>query len=273
MKYTIFGSKGFIGGELVKELKTRKACEVNCPGRNFIPKKNESLGHVIYCIGLTADFRKHPLETVDAHVCMLGKVLKNSSFESFTYLSSTRVYQKVKKKYVKETDNVLVNSNDFSDLYNLSKLMGESMCLSFDNSKIKIARLSNVIGTDFENENFVTELIKEAVDKNKIILNSSPSSYKDYIYVKDVIDILVQLHTGRHRIYNIASGTNTKTSSLLKEIKKHASFNLVKKNNAKQFSFPKISTQRIKQDFNYKSKKISNQINLIIKSYKNESNN
>jgi len=31
-------------------------------------------GHVIYCIGLTADFRQKPFETIEAHVSKLAEV-------------------------------------------------------------------------------------------------------------------------------------------------------------------------------------------------------
>ncbi|HXP50012.1 MAG TPA: hypothetical protein VN922_08665, partial [Bacteroidia bacterium] len=91
MKYTILGSNGFIGSSLHKYLSERSE-DCFCPPRNYIFDEKENLGHVIYCIGLTADFRDNPIETVNAHVSKLIKVLENTKYESFLYLSSTRVY-------------------------------------------------------------------------------------------------------------------------------------------------------------------------------------
>ena len=89
MKFTILGANGFIGSNLVKFLKT-KNCEIFTP--NISEITSENLGHVIYCIGITSDFRERPFDTVNSHVSLLNDFLKNHNFESFLYLSSTRVY-------------------------------------------------------------------------------------------------------------------------------------------------------------------------------------
>ena len=151
MKFTILGASGFIGSNLVKFLE-QKGVECFCPERDYQYTKKEDLGHVVYCIGMTSDFRFKPVETIEAHVCKLNQVLNNSLFSSFLYLSSTRVYNGCVSG--DESSNLSVNPNDFSDLYNISKIMGESVCLSKENEKIRVARLSNVIGDDFNSSNF-----------------------------------------------------------------------------------------------------------------------
>ena len=91
MKFTIFGSRGFIGSNLLQKLKhSNVECYTPDIHNNEILKEN--LGHVIYAIGLTADFRERQFDTVEAHVCLLHDLLKNATFDSFLYLSSTRVY-------------------------------------------------------------------------------------------------------------------------------------------------------------------------------------
>src|SRR3954470_22708673 len=88
---TILGGSGFIGSALVERLaKIGLSCQAPDRGQKLTGKK---LGDVIYCVGLTADFRSRPLETVDAHVCHLLHVLRDGDFESLVYLSSTRVYR------------------------------------------------------------------------------------------------------------------------------------------------------------------------------------
>ena len=81
----------------------------------------------IFAIGLTADFRSRPLDTMDAHVSALAEVLRCGRFDSLTYLSSTRVYAGLPRGCGNAT--LVVNPSDASDLYNLSKLAGEALCL------------------------------------------------------------------------------------------------------------------------------------------------
>lgn len=74
MKFTILGSSGFIGSELINLLK-KNSIEFITPSRDYVFSKDINLGHAIYCIGLTADFRKKPMETIKAHVCKLIECL------------------------------------------------------------------------------------------------------------------------------------------------------------------------------------------------------
>ena len=47
---------------------------------------------MIYAIGVTADFRTRPFETMEAHVSVLCEILRDARLDSLTYLSSTRLY-------------------------------------------------------------------------------------------------------------------------------------------------------------------------------------
>ena len=125
---TVLGASGFIGSHLVQKLSEQKI-HFYAPNRNTI-LKNKDLGDIIYCIGLTSDFRTKPSETVEAHVCFLNKVLKDFKFKTLTYLSSTRVYVNSKKKKVDENTLLNISINESEDLYNLTKLTGERLCLS-----------------------------------------------------------------------------------------------------------------------------------------------
>ena len=90
----MLGAGGFIGGALVHHLRAQgRAVEpvtrADLPG---LLASRRPAGQVIDCIGLTADFRARPLETADAHVGLTGRFLAELDFESFLFLSSTRVY-------------------------------------------------------------------------------------------------------------------------------------------------------------------------------------
>src|SRR4051812_25908163 len=89
--FTIFGSRGYLGSHLWAELKGRPDCTVNV---DSAPLPAGNLGHIIYCIGVTTDFASRLHDTMRAHVCNVMDVLETCEFESFTYLSSTRVYER-----------------------------------------------------------------------------------------------------------------------------------------------------------------------------------
>ena len=127
MKFTVLGATGFIGSHLVRHL-VQEGHEVWSPAKNEQSIFSNPLGHAFYCVGLTADFRQKPFDTLRAHVGLLGDILEHADFTTLTYFSSTRVY--FRNEQTSEDDSLVVVPNDPSDLYNLSKLAGESLCWS-----------------------------------------------------------------------------------------------------------------------------------------------
>jgi nucleoside-diphosphate-sugar epimerase len=126
MYFTILGARGFIGSHLVSFLE-HKGVECFAPaGEEHLYGRD--LGHIIYCIGLTADFRTRTFDTVEAHVCALLDILKNCRYDSFLYLSSTRVYKNAQS--TNEETMLAVDPCNPDDIYDISKIMGESLCLT-----------------------------------------------------------------------------------------------------------------------------------------------
>ena len=246
MTFTVLGASGFIGSRIVRALD-----EHSLPYRT--PKRGDDLrgvplGHVLYCIGLTADFRRRPYDTVRAHVCHLLSILESAEFESFLYLSTTRLYSKVDR--TNEDVSLVVNPHDPGDLYNISKLMGESVCLTTDRPNIRIARLSNVYGDDFASENFLSSVIRDAVTKGHVRLHTSPASTKDYIGIHDVVHLLPRIaREGKQRIYNVASGINTTNAELPRVARQQTGCNVEWSEGAETISFPQITIDRICAEF------------------------
>ena len=75
MIFSVFGANGFIGKKLIHQLKLQNLpCQI-IP-RNSDDVFSHPLGNVIYCIGLTSDFRYRPLEAIEAHTGYLTRLLK-----------------------------------------------------------------------------------------------------------------------------------------------------------------------------------------------------
>lgn len=271
MRFSVMGASGFIGSGFMAYMRS-KGIECIEIDRHYDWSKKENLGHVIYAIGLTADFRKKPLETVKAHVTKLVETLENAQFESFLYLSSTRIYSGSANTF--EDTSLTVNPNNFSDLYNISKLMGESVCLSFLNPKIRIARLSNVLGNDFKSENFVSSLVRDLYNNQKIVLETSPYSEKDYIYIEDVVKLLALIaEHGNERIYNVASGFNVPAIDILNIIKRKFNCNIEMDETKPLIKFTPISIKRVRDEFNYTpDSSLLDVIENIVGTYKQHNN-
>ena len=267
MKFTVFGSTGFIGSNLVQFLRKLKV-DVFAPARDDFSFA-DNLGHVIYCIGMTADFREKPFETLRSHVCLLLDILERVAFDSFVYLSSTRVYSRAAASH---EDTVLgAVPYDPEDLYNLSKMMGESICLSSRLRNVKIIRLSNVYGSDFQSKNFLFSIIRDAVNNKKITLKTNPASEKDYINIKDVVGIIPKIAVaGKHKIYNVASGQNISHGEIVDFLRKKTGCLVEVEPNAKQVIFPRIDINRVRKEFGLSPSSLFSHLPALTASYLKE---
>jgi nucleoside-diphosphate-sugar epimerase len=266
-KFTVLGSTGFIGSNLANYLK-KLGVDVFAPPRNcFSFERN--LDHVVYCIGMTADFREKPYDTVRSHICLLLEILEKADFNSFVYLSSTRVYSRAATGY----ENTVLGTvpNDPEDLYNLSKMMGESICLSSKPHNVKIIRLSNVYGSDFKSKNFLFSIIRDAVDNKKIILKTSLASAKDYINIKDVVEIIPKITVaGKHKIYNVASGQNISHGEIVDYLRKKTGCLVEVDPDAKQVIFPRIDINRVRKEFGFSPSSLFSNLSALTASYMKE---
>lgn len=251
-QFTIFGGTGFIGRHLASALKSA-GLPVSVPSRDMHLPTAMSMGHVIYCAGVTADFRSRPYDTMEAHVGFLGRVLEQADFDSFLYLSSTRIYDGADRG----TEEMTFSIDPWSpnDLYNLSKLSGEALCLNHDNPRVRVARLSNVYGTGMYSsgaglQNFLTSIILDAVSKRHVELQSAPGSTKDYVHIGDVVRALAMIAIdGTDRIYNIASSINISHEQLLDRLAEITGCTWSTAPDAPHVGYPAISTARLSTTF------------------------
>ena len=247
MNYTVLGADGFIGSYL-KNYLAKENHDVVSVGRRSTLNKNENLGHVIFAIGLTSDFRQRPLEAVEAHVCALRDLLESNNFESLLYLSSTRVYSKSHSTI--ETSPLNVDSTSISDLYNLSKLMGESLCFSGTGKSTKVVRLSNIFGADSTGD-FITDLVHQAKNGH-VKLTTSMHSEKDYLSLERLGPIIESIILdGQHRLYNVASGFNTSNKQIIDLLQKKYDCDVETVCDAQDWSFKSIDISRIREEFSF----------------------
>lgn len=262
---TVLGAEGFIGSHIVEKLASDNiAC--SAPGRQE-NLQDKDLGDVIFCIGLTADFRKRAFDTVEAHVCKLLDILRTGRFDSLLYLSSTRLYGM--SNTANEEDGFLVDPSVPGDLYNISKLMGESL-LNASGRCVRIARLSNVFGEDLNSENFLSDIIKQAIQTDQVEFETSSDSEKDYISIKDVVDLLIKIATrGKQKIYNVASGINVSNRQIADKLTELTGCVVKVSPKAKTARFPIINVGRIRSEFGFHpSKLLVDEMEKLVSQYK-----
>jgi len=260
---TILGAAGFIGGAILASMR-HAGEEVFAPLRDDPAIFERDLGHVIYAIGLTADFRTRPFDTVKAHVSVLADILERASFCSLTYLSSTRVYSGLEAALAHQP--LAVEPSNPAHLYNLSKLMGESLCLHCGHPSTRIVRLSNVVGVGpVESNNFIDSLVRDAI-AGRITVHSSPDSSKDYIHLADVVDCLPKItKEGKARIYNLASGTNLTNEEWTKRLQALLDCQVIYRPEAPTNSFPEISITELREEFSFSPRSALEVLPALIK--------
>jgi nucleoside-diphosphate-sugar epimerase len=243
--FTIMGASGFIGSALVRHLKAR-GHQVTLLNRDADLPPDP--GHVIYAIGLTADFRHRPFATSRAHVCRLTDVLEKGRGESFLYLSSTRVYEGATS--TNETSTLKVDPLNPNHLYNLTKLAGEALVLQCGQPAARVVRLSNIVGPlEATRETFLAAILKDAA-LGQIRLLSNPASAKDYVWLEDALPLLEMIAlSARSRIYNLASGRQISHAEWLAAIAAMTGATVETDYNAADGGFPPIDTSRIFTEF------------------------
>ena len=214
MTITVLGAGGWIGAALVAELR-RQGRPARAVDRAGLPawlaeRDPQGLGPgpVIYAIGLTADFRQRPHATAEAHVGLLSQVLQRPGMEQLLYLSSTRVYARSADTH--ETASLPCLSSDPSDLYNLSKLLGEALVLQDPRPRMKVVRLSNVLGPGQPASTFVGALLAEVRAGGVVTIQQPADTAKNYVALADVVRLLPLIaEHGQQRLYNLGSAHNT----------------------------------------------------------------
>jgi nucleoside-diphosphate-sugar epimerase len=256
---TVLGASGFIGSHLVEYLR-RSGLEFQAVTRGATLPAG-ALGHVIYCIGVTADFRQRPYDAVDAHVCTLLDFVRNASFDSLLYLSSTRMYVG-RSGVAHEDDDVSVNPLRFDDLYGISKVMGESIVLALG-AKGRVARPSNVYGRN-QAATFLTFILDEA-RQGSIVFRSPADAVRDYVDADDAAEVLVKIAmSGKERIYNLASGVSISNGELANAIARHSGCRVTFAPGAAPAVFPRIDNERIRSEFGFTTKPVIDAIPSLL---------
>jgi len=249
MEFTVLGAGGRVGRALVAALRDEHAVRaVDRAGLEAFLSDRAPAGHVINCIGLTGDFRTRPLDTAQAHVGIVARLLARGHFASVLLLSSTRVYAGAASTH--EDAALSCRPADPSDLYNLTKLAGEALCLAHPDPAIRVARLSNVYGPTPDPDTFLGQILHEGRRTGGVLFRQGPDSEKDYVGLGRVVSVLPRIAVaGRHRIYNVAAGHNVSHRAIAETLCDALGWRTDFAPDAPTMRFPPIEITRLNDEF------------------------
>lgn len=251
-RITVFGAAGYVGSALVESLR-RSGADVIAVTRDTIAQTPADLGHAVYAIGLTSDFRSKPVETVQAHVVCLADLLSSKDFTSFTYLSSTRLYKS--ERTTDELTSIAASSVDADGIYTLSKLLGEALTFRLAGDRGRVCRLSNVYGGNDRSSNFLTSILADARSRRSVWIIQAPASTKDYIHIDDACRAIAAVAVqGMEPIYNVASGQNTSHRQIADQLGKAGVS--VEFGSGPIVSFEPINVQRLRDLLDWKPRSL-----------------
>ncbi len=249
MKFTVFGGRGFIGSHLVGYLQGL-GHDVWVPTRDASETAGQKLGNAIYAIGLTGDFRNRPFDTIEAHVGTLARLMHGADYDSWLFISSTRLYGTGSGRALCREDDPISLTPSADSLYDISKLLGEALCLALP--RTRIARLSNVYGAGQSKKTFLGAVLEELKSKEKVLIRESPRSSKDYVALSAILPLLKAITvSGREQIYNVASGDLLSHCELAKRLGDLTGRPIRFMDGAQDRVFPRIDISRIVQEFSF----------------------
>ena len=157
--FTVVGARGFIGAMLADALR--------CGGHTVLTRRSDEdpardSGHVIYVSGVAWGAEERPNDAYDVHVnAFVGRWRFLAGTESFTFVSSTRVYDGAAA--TTEDTPLVARPAEPREVYALSKIAGENLVLAQGDRNTKVVRLSNVFGPSLRSELFLSQLLRAAV--------------------------------------------------------------------------------------------------------------
>lgn len=263
---TIIGGQGFIGRHLAAHLQSEGwICQA--PGRHDEYDRRRNHGYLFYCAGLTADYAHRPFETVEAHVTLLSKILQAGNFESLVYLSSTRLYDSQSAAVATEDIDLSFNPRNPRHLYDLSKALGESLCLVTGHGRARIARLSCVYKDHTDEDGFLPGLLRQVIAGRAPVLkiDSSPAFARDYVHLQDVLEALILIaREGTEPIYNVAAGENTSNAQLFAAIDKTCGCRIMPLRHDTPPALPRIGIEKMQNGFSWRPVSVLQKVTSII---------
>lgn len=237
-KVAVTGASGFLGKHFVLELKKKGAfvksinkskCNLLVP--KLTTKALKNIDVVINCAALdgNAEYKtRNPAKIMDSNIKIVSNILnasKKNNIKDVVIISSAEIYSPLAPNPIKEEDDYQKFNSYTSNGYILSKRYGEILAGLFSKEtdlRIYLPRPTNIYGPkDYFSESssrVIPNFIKKFSEGRDVEIWGDGTQIRQFIYVKDVIKIILKMVESKHTgLLNIAT---TETISILDLAKK-----------------------------------------------------
>lgn len=264
-KITVLGGTGFIGSHLARRLGSL-GIDHDAPGRDEELGRRD-LGAVVDCAGVTTGFRERPLEVAESHVCLVERLLRESRFESFTYVSSAGLYYGGSSP-AREDQAIRLLPGNIDYLYNVAKAAGEAVTLS-GHPRGRVVRLATAYGGCLRSEGFLSQVLRDVVTTETVMLGTALESSRDYVSVHDAVRCLVDIAIGgRHRVYNLGSGHNVTNRQLAARLTELTGCRVRVAAGAPRIAYPSLDVERVREEFDFRGSDLLEDLPELLRVYR-----
>ncbi len=266
-KITIIGASGFVGQNL-KSFLSVKGYDVFAPTRSELAGLRGHLGIVVYIAGFgMCDSFPDKCNVIDANINKLKLLLSAITFDRLVYFSSTRVY--MGNSDSDESSDLLIMNEDSRKLFNLTKLVGEELCLSFSNTVV--VRPSNIYGKALKSPLFLPAIARAAVKDKRVDMYVTPEYRKDYISVDDICFLLEKIILKKdlkRRVYNLAAGHNVSAMDIATVLNEETEAEVVWHPVTLEDKFPITNISSLRDEFNFSPSNVVVDLKLMLSDFK-----
>lgn len=228
-KILVTGSKGFVGRELLFQMKQKDYELIEIGNTKFtnlcdweVVKKIPKVDVIIHLAAksFVPDSFKNPLKFYNNNILSTLNILEKAKMDNAkvvflsTYVYGNPSYLPIDESHKTEPLNP----------YTQSKLICEDLCSAYFRDfkvPITILRPFNIYGIN-QNKNFIIPTIISQVNNKEIKLNSS-NTKRDFIFISDIVDVIIKivdLDSKLLNIYNLGSGQSVSIKEVVEKILK-----------------------------------------------------
>ena len=301
-KLAIVGSSGYIGAELDFFLKDKyKITSISSKNKILTLSNKKNLEKVVLNndiiiflsnINSLQENEKYPFKNYKVSILPLKKICevanKLKKKTKIIYFSSSSVYG-LKRGRVFESSKTSPTCN-----YDFQKILCEKILKKNSSKYLKYTtlRLGNIYGPSInkpqsKDRGILGQIIMSAIIKNKIYIYGTGNYYRNYLYIKDLINLIaliIKKNIFNNEIYNVGSEKSITLKELFFLIAKKISKKIKIKITVQNKNWPKnsfiiekrnykLSCAKLQKDLNWRSsttiiKGINNYINYFLEETK-----
>ena len=226
----VVGSNGFIGKSIIKNLNnnsldtkniSRKECDLldSHQTTKYFRSFREKTLDVIFAASITRA-KEDSFSSMQKNIIMIKNFIdasQNLDINSLIFISSVDVYDNKENTQLTE-ESFLFPSNPYA----ISKICSEEMLKSaFKENILTILRLPGAYGPNDQFQSIVGGFINSINRKEVITLKNQGRQLRDYVFVNDIGDIILELlKKPQEGIFNLSTGSSLELISIINLISK-----------------------------------------------------